>query len=340
MDDDEYIVLVKKLTKVYDREVKAVDDVSFTVKRGEIFGFLGPNGAGKTTTINMLNTLVRPTSGEVSVDGHRLQKDPNAVRRVIGLVPQEITVDDELTGMENIVLQTRLYGVPKEEAKKRIDEVLTLINLTDAADRLVETYSGGMRKRLELAEGLVHYPQLLFLDEPTLGLDVQTRTVMWDYIRRINRERGVTIFLTTHYMEEADSLCDRIAIIDRGRIVAMGTPKELKERLGGDIIQFTLKDGKRDICPDLEKLKYVNEARRLKGGEYRIKVKHGESVTPLLFEDLRKTGLKLETITMVKPTLDQVFLEHTGRSLRDEEIHSSDRISKMAQSHQMRRARS
>jgi ABC-2 type transport system ATP-binding protein len=337
---DDYIVVAKNLTKIFDKKVKAVDNISFKVKRGEIFGFLGPNGAGKTTTINMLNTLVRPTSGEVKMDGQELRHNQTAIRRLIGLVPQEITIDDDLTGMENIVLQTVLYGVPKEEAKKRIDELLKLLKLTDAADRRTDTYSGGMRKRLELAEGLVHYPKVLFLDEPTLGLDVQTRTVMWEYIKRINREQGVTVFLTTHYMEEADSLCDRIAIIDKGKLVAMGTPDELKDKLGGDIIQFKVKDDKRDLCKDLEKLKYVREAKLLKSGEFRIKVEHGERVMPKLFEDTQKMGIKMETVMLIKPTLDQVFLEYTGRSLRDEEIHTGDSLQRMAGMHSMRRARS
>lgn len=207
------IIETDNLTKVFGG-LKAVDHVTFTVEEGEIFGLLGPNGAGKTTTIKMLTTLLRPTDGRAIVAGYDVVKEASKVRNVIGLVPQELTVDDELTGWDNIMLQATLYHLPEEEGKKRARELLELVGLTDSAKKRVKTYSGGMRKRLELVEGLIHHPRLMFLDEPTLGLDVQTRKAIWDYIRYLNRELGMTVFLTTHYMEEADGLCGRISIID------------------------------------------------------------------------------------------------------------------------------
>ncbi|MEM3448458.1 MAG: ATP-binding cassette domain-containing protein, partial [Nitrososphaerota archaeon] len=230
-------IVVERLVKRFGNIV-AVDEVSFTVNRGELFGFLGPNGAGKTTTISILTTLLKPTSGRALVGGFDVESEADKVRRIVGLVPQDITVDDDLTGWENLMLHAGLYHLDRQEAKRRAREVLELVNLLDAASRKVETYSGGMRKRLELAAGLMHHPQILFLDEPTLGLDVQTRTAIWDYVKRLRNELGMTIFLTTHYMDEADTLCDRIAIIDHGKIRAIDTPTNLKNSLGGDIIEL------------------------------------------------------------------------------------------------------
>jgi ABC-2 type transport system ATP-binding protein len=225
---------------VYKGDIRAVDGINFTVEEGEIFGFLGPNGAGKTTTISMLCTLLRPTAGTASVDGKDVIKEATKVRQVIGLVPQELTVDDELSGRENMMLQADLYNVPIKEAKERIEELLKMVRLEDAAERMVKTYSGGMRKRLEIAEGLIHRPKVLFLDEPTLGLDVQTRAAIWEHIRHLRSEFKMTILMTTHYLEEADNLCDRIALIDHGKLVALDTPATLKRSLGGDVISMTL----------------------------------------------------------------------------------------------------
>ncbi|MEM4302989.1 MAG: ATP-binding cassette domain-containing protein, partial [Candidatus Caldarchaeum sp.] len=224
-------IVAEDLVKVFGKLV-AVDRVWLSVREGELFGFLGPNGAGKTTTINILTTLLRPTSGRAVVGGYDVVAQAEKVRRGVGLVPQDLTVDDELTGWENLMLQAGLYHIPKHEARKKAAEVLELVGLMDAAKRKVETYSGGMRKRLELAAGLIHNPEILFLDEPTLGLDVQTRAAIWDYIKRLRKELGMTVFLTTHYMDEADALCDRIAIIDHGRIKALDTPANLKASLG------------------------------------------------------------------------------------------------------------
>ncbi|MGQ9718654.1 MAG: ATP-binding cassette domain-containing protein [Nitrososphaerales archaeon] len=329
------IIETEELTKVFGK-LTAVDHVSFNVEEKEVFGFLGPNGAGKTTTINMLTTLLRPTEGTAKVVGLDIVKDANKVRNLIGLVPQDLTVDEDLTGMENMWLQARLYHVPKEEAKKRIEEVLGLVELKDAANRKVETYSGGMRKRLELAEGLIHYPKILFLDEPTLGLDVQTRAVIWDYIKKLKDERGMTVFMTTHYMEEADALCDRIAIIDYGKIRALGKPNDLKDSLGGDVIELDLFDHSKDITDAIATMPYVIDVKR-KNGTYRIKVTKGEEALPNIIEKILKMGLKVSNVSLIKPTLDQVYLEHTGRSLRENK-GSHEEVWRMARN--IRRLRS
>lgn len=310
-----HVIVTDKLTKRFGSLV-AVDQISFTVEEGEIFGFLGPNGAGKTTTINMLTTLLNPTDGCAEVGGLDVEKQDNKVREIVGLVPQDITVDDDLTGAENMMLHARLYHVPKETALERIKEALGLVGLTDAANRRVETYSGGMRKRLELAEGLIHYPKVLFLDEPTLGLDVQTRVVMWDYIKKLRDEHEITIFLTTHYMEEADVLCDRIAIIDHGKIVALDTPQNLKDSLGGDIIELEF-----DVVADnqvemLKAMPLVKDVLKI-GKAYMVKVPKGEKALPEIMENLLKMKMRISKVSLVKPSLDQVYLEYTGRSLRE-----------------------
>lgn len=305
------------MTKKFGKLV-AVDHVSFSVKEEEIFGFLGPNGAGKTTTINMLTTLLKPTEGSATVAGFDIEKEDSKVRSVVGLVPQDLTVDEDLTGRENMLLQARLYHVPKPTAKLRIMEVLSLLALSDAANRKVETYSGGMRKRLELAEGLIHYPKVLFLDEPTLGLDVQTRVMMWDYIRKLRDEQKITIFLTTHYMEEADALCDRIAIIDFGKIIALDTPHELKQSLGGDIIEIALDNNNKDITDALASLPSVKEVKN-RNGVYRIKVARGEEALPNIIEKVLQKKIKITRVSLTEPTLDQVYLEYTGRTLRETE---------------------
>ncbi|MCX8176592.1 MAG: ATP-binding cassette domain-containing protein, partial [Candidatus Bathyarchaeota archaeon] len=229
------IVQVKGLTKVFNKIV-AVDHVTFDVFEGEIFGFLGPNGAGKTTTINMLTTILKPTEGWATVCGYDIVKEAGTVRNLIGVVPQEYTADEDLTGYENVILCANLYGLPKDLAKKRAAELFELAGLTKFKDKKVETYSGGMRRRLELICGLINMPKVLFLDEPTLGLDVQTRKAIWQYIRLLKEEFGVTVFMTTHYLDEADNLCDRIAIIDDGKLVVVGSPNTLKENLCEDIL--------------------------------------------------------------------------------------------------------
>lgn len=332
------IVQVKNLVKIFNGSIRAVDDVTFDVEEGEIFGFLGPNGAGKTTTISVLTTLIKPTSGSATVAGHDVLKEPSNVRSSIGLVPQELTVDDDLTGRENMILQGDLYKVPREELLRRVDELLDLIGLADAADRLVKTYSGGMRKRLELAEGLVHNPRVLFLDEPTLGLDVQTRAAMWEHITDLKKEHNTTIFLTTHYLEEADSLCDRIGIIDHGKIVAMDTPKALKAKIGGDVIEIGV-EGDDDISAMIDGVEGVVDV-SYSDGKYRIKAINGEDVAPNVLRELWSDGLIVKSVNISKPNLDQVFLEYTGRSLRDAmQSSTQDRGQRMAKAMQAVRRR-
>jgi ABC-2 type transport system ATP-binding protein len=317
-----HVIKTDQLTKRFGSLV-AVDHVSFTVEEGEIFGFLGPNGAGKTTTINMLTTLLNPTEGSAEVGGLDVEKQDSKVREIVGLVPQDITVDDDLTGMENMMLHARLYHVPKQTAKDRTNEALSLVGLTDAANRRVETYSGGMRKRLELAEGLIHYPKVLFLDEPTLGLDVQTRVVMWNYIKKLRDEHKITIFLTTHYMEEADVLCNRIAIIDHGKIVALDTPQNLKDSLGGDVIELEFDRISDTQIETLKEMTLVRDVKKI-GEAYMVKVPKGEKALPEIMENLLKMKLKISRVSLVKPSLDQVYLEYTGRSLRETHGETSE----------------
>jgi ABC-2 type transport system ATP-binding protein len=313
----EDVIKAEELTKVFNKSLVAVDHINFSVKEGEIFGFLGPNGAGKTTTINMLITVLRPTEGRASVLGYDIVKQANEVRKVIGVVPQEYTADEDLTGYENIILCADLYGIPREVAKKRALELLELVELIQFKDKRVETYSGGMRRRLELACGLINRPKVLFLDEPTLGLDVQTRTATWNYIRKLKEEYGMTIFMTTHYLEEADALCDRIAIIDHGKIIATGTPSELKDSLGGDIITISIKENA-DVSELIRGVEHVKDVRN-ENGSYRIKAEFGEITAPLIIEALRKKGYTVTKLSLTEPTLNEVYLEYTGRAIRDTE---------------------
>lgn len=309
------VIEAENLTKVFNKNLVAVDHVNFSVYEGEIFGFLGPNGAGKTTTINMLITLLKPTEGRASILGFDVVKQANEVRKLIGVVPQEYTADEDLTAYENIMLCANLYGLPSDVAKKRAMELLELVELTDFKDKKVETFSGGMRRRLELACGLINRPKVLFLDEPTLGLDVQTRAAIWDYIKLLKEEYDMTIFMTTHYLEEADALCDRIAIIDHGRIIAMGAPDELKNSLGGDVITITI-DRDVDIYDILRNVKNVKEVKK-ENNTYRIKAENGEIVAPLIIEALRERGYAVTKLFLTKPTLNEVYLEYTGRAFRD-----------------------
>ncbi|MGQ9565433.1 MAG: ATP-binding cassette domain-containing protein [Candidatus Bathyarchaeales archaeon] len=314
----EEIIQVDNLTKIFNKSLTAVDHVSFGVKEGEIFGFLGPNGAGKTTTINMLITVLKPTSGTATVCGYSIQKDPNGVRNSIGVVPQEYTADEDLTGMENILLCADLYGIPRDESKKRAQELLELVELTKFADKRVQTYSGGMRRRLELACGLINRPRVLFLDEPTLGLDVQTRAATWSYIKRLKEQYNMTIFMTTHYLEEADNLCDRIAIIDHGKIIKLDSPNALKESIGGDILTVTTKEDDNDVSGLISKVPKVKEVKK-QNSTYRVKVEKGEETAPLILNALMKNGVIITKLSLSKPTLDEVYLEYTGKTIREEE---------------------
>jgi ABC-2 type transport system ATP-binding protein len=330
----EEIIKAEGLTKVFNKHLTAVDHVNFSVKHGEIFGFLGPNGAGKTTTINMLITLLKPTGGTAHILDFDIAKQQNDVRNVIGVVPQEYTADEDLTGLENILLCADLYGIPRKIAKERATELLKLVELTDFKDKKVQTYSGGMRRRLELACGLINRPKILFLDEPTLGLDVQARTATWNYIRRLKKEFGMTLFMTTHYLEEADSLCDRVAIIDHGKIVVTGAPEELKHGLGGDIITLSVKDDP-DVTELIRSVENVKEVKK-ENGSYRIKAEYGEVTAPFVIEALRRNGYVVTKLMLTEPTLNEVYLEYTGKSLRDtEESVETIRTQRMT----MRRAR-
>lgn len=330
----EEIIRAEGLTKIFNKHLVAVDHVNFEVKKGEIYGFLGPNGAGKTTTINMLITILKPTEGKASVLGFDIAKQDVNVRNVIGVVPQEYTADEDLTGLENILLCSDMYGIPRSIAKERAEELLKLVELTDFKDKKVQTFSGGMRRRLELACGLINRPRVLFLDEPTLGLDVQTRTATWNYIRKLKKEYGMTLFMTTHYLEEADALCDRVAIIDHGKIVVVGQPEELKQALGGDSITLAIKENE-DVSDLIRKVAHVKEVRK-DNEMYRIKAELGEITTPLIIEALRKEGYNVTKLSLTEPTLNEVYLEYTGRSLRDTE---ESRESFMTQRMTMRRAR-
>jgi len=316
------IVKVEGLSKSFG-PLKAVDGVSFEIQEGEIFGFLGPNGAGKTTTINMLTTLLKPSGGKAEITGLDIHKHATEVRRNVGVVPQEYTADEDLTGLQNILLCADLYGIPRSDSKLHAMELMELVELKDAADRKVSTYSGGMRRRLELASGLINYPKLLFLDEPTLGLDVQTRTAVWKYIRMLKEEYGMTLFLTTHYLEEADSLCDRIAIIDHGHVVKIGTPSELKASIGGDVIVVGVAESGPDISEDIKKIPLVREVLK-SDHEYRIKSEVGEESSIQIIDLLRSKGLHVTKISLTKPTLDEAYLEFTGHSIREEEANKMD----------------
>jgi len=330
----EEVIKAEGLTKVFNKHLTAVDHVDFSVKQGEIFGFLGPNGAGKTTTINMLITILKPTEGKAYVVGFDIAKQNNDVRNVIGVVPQEYTADEDLTGLENVLLCADMYGIPRRIAKERTEELLKLVELTDFKDKKVQIFSGGMRRRLELACGLINRPKVLFLDEPTLGLDVQTRAATWNYIRKLKKEYGMTLFMTTHYLEEADALCDRVAIIDHGKIVVVGSPEELKHGLGGDVITLGIK-GDADVSELIREVEHVKDVKR-EDGSYRIKAEYGEITTPSIIEALRKKGYTVTRLSLTEPTLNEVYLEYTGKSMRDAE---ESREAFAAQRMTMRRAR-
>ena len=319
------IVEVEGLRKEFGNLV-AVDGVSFSIGEGEVFGLLGPNGAGKTTTLHMLATLLKPSGGTARINGFDVLKQPAKVRKSIGMVFQEPSSDDLLTGYENLKLHALLYGVPANVRKKRIEEVLNLVGLWDRRGDLVKHYSGGMRRRLEIARGLLHSPKVLFLDEPTLGLDVQTRTAVWDYIKKLKAEYNMTLFMTTHYLEEADAMCDRIAIIDQGKILKMGTPKELKDSLGGDVIEIAVKEDSEDLSSILSKVSLVKEVKK-EDHTYRIMAELGEEAAPEIIEAVRDKGLHISRISVTKPTLDEVYLAITGRRIRDEQANWEDTMS-------------
>lgn len=303
----------------YFNGTKAVDGVSLSIQKGEIFGFLGPNGAGKTTTINMLCTLQKPTSGSASINGFDITKDPHNVRRSIGLIFQDPSLDDRLTAEENLNFHAILYDIPRDVREERKEELLKMVDLWDRKKDVVKTYSGGMKRRLEIARGLLHHPQILFLDEPTLGLDPQTRNHIWTYIHSLRNEKGITIFMTTHYMDEAEN-CDRIGIIDYGKLVAMDTPNELKKKVGGDIITLKTTDDEKAEQEIGER--YKIEVRRDEKGIH-LEIENSEEFIP---EFISSFSTRINSINLRRPTLDDVFLKLTGHEIRREEASTRDRF--------------
>ncbi|HEY6538503.1 MAG TPA: ATP-binding cassette domain-containing protein [Candidatus Dormibacteraeota bacterium] len=312
------VISVNQLRRVFKSRkssVEAVAGIDLEVFAGEIFGFLGPNGAGKTTTLRMLATLLPPTSGEAKVVGHDLRRQPGEVRRRIGYVGQRGGADLEITGRHELVFEGRLYGLSLAESRQRSAELIDTLELESCADRKISTYSGGQRRRLDIGVGLVHRPQLLFLDEPTTGLDPQSRARMWEEVRKL-RDEGTTVFLTTHYLEEADALCNRLAIIDHGRIVAQGTPNELKRAVAGDLVTVGVDGDLEEALRLLRSQGFVREA-AIEGEELRLYVDRGETATPDILRLLDTAGLRLTTLALSRPSLDDVFLRSTGRSLRE-----------------------
>jgi len=308
---------VSHLTKSYG-DYRAVDDLSFHVYAGEIFGLLGPNGAGKSTTLRTLITLLHPTSGSATVLGHDTLHEADTVRKLIGYVPQERAIDRFLTGREHLQLLGALYHLTKAEATKRIGELLTLVDLDAFADRPAKTYSGGMKRKLDIACGLLPDPKILFLDEPTLGLDVQSRLRIWDYIRML-KARGLTVVMTTNYLDEADQLCDRLAIIDKGRIKTLGSPAELKIALGGDIVSLTIKETSRigALAAAVTGQPAIRTVNVTPAG-LDIRVESSEKAIPAILEAANRLDCRLEFIDYHRPRLDDVFIAHTGRSIKDE----------------------
>jgi ABC-2 type transport system ATP-binding protein len=317
-----------KLTRVFNG-LTAVDKLDINVESGEIFALLGPNGAGKTTTISMLCTILKPTSGTAKVNGFDIVKEAMQVRRSIGIVFQDPSIDDRLTGRENLFMHANLYGVPASEQKTRIDNILKLVELEDRADDLMRTYSGGMRRRLELARGLIHYPKVLFLDEPTLGLDPQTRDHVWKYIRELKEAHDITVVLTTHYMDEADRLSDRIAIMDYGKIIALDTSSNLKETLEGDVV--IVKANNPDAVFSLVAEKMGLQNTHIVNGNVEITVKNGKSMLPRIVDMATQNKIFIESISLREPNLEDVFLHYTGRTIRADssrELHGMSAIAR------------
>ena len=326
---NDYIIKVENLVKKFGQLV-AVDNISFTVAPGEIFGFLGPNGAGKTTTINILCTLAKPTSGQAIVNGFDVVHQQSQVRQSIGLVFQDPSLDERLSGLQNLRFHALVYNVPSSVRQQRIEQVLRMMELWDRRHSEVRTYSGGMKRRLELARGLLHYPKVLFLDEPTLGLDPQTRNRIWEYILELRQREGTTIFLTTHYMDEAEK-AERIAIMDYGKIVVMDTPERLKKIVGKDII--SVKTGDDDRAAEEIRLRYQIETKRDSNG-LTFEVASGEEFLPIFIKEF---GTKILSVSLRSPSLDDVFLKLTGRDIREEEV--SDVFKAMVRQHGRRMRR-
>ena len=314
-----HAIEVDSLTKKFG-DFKAIDNISFDVEEGEIFGFLGPNGAGKSTTMMILTTLLKPSSGKVLVGGYDILSDAKKVREKIGYVQQEISVDEFLTGRENLYLHARINHIPSNLIKSRIDDVLELVELGEKQDHATLTYSGGMRKRLDIANGLLSRPSVLFLDEPTVGLDIQTRRKIWSYIKKIRKDFGMTVFISTHYMEEADELCGRIGIIDFGKIQVIDTPKSMKRAIGNEIISFNLVDGKANQDTLIDQINNIEFVKEVKNKQDSITVfsTNSNEVIPKIFQASTNLNMKINSLTLKQPTLDDVFISYTGHDLRDE----------------------
>jgi len=298
------------------KDVLAVDKVSFEINKGEIFGLLGPNGAGKTTIIKMLCTLLNPTNGTAKVNGYDIITDRDSVRKSIGVVFQDPSTDEELTAYENLVFHGRIYGIELKEMKKRITTLLKMVELYDKKDKLVKQFSGGMKRRLEIARGLMHHPKVLFLDEPTTGLDPQTRTKIWNYIKNLNEKEDITIILTTHYMDEADKLCSKVGIIDHGKVITIDKPKDLKENLKGDTVTIGVTNPNK-LKNALKDVKGINKL-TCHENSCTINIKNAENSIPMLFRVAEGKNLRIESITLHKPTLEDVFLHFTGRKIREQ----------------------
>jgi len=321
-------LVANNLTKKFG-DLIAVDGINLEVKEGELLGLLGPNGAGKTTFISMLSTILKPTSGGAKICDYDIIKQSDKVRSCIGIVFQDPSLDDQLTGKENLEFHGRLYKVPKNVMRKRMDELLDMVELKDRAKDLVKTYSGGMRRRLEIARGLLHHPHVLFLDEPTLGLDPQTRRHIWEYILKLNRDERITMLLTTHYMDEADELCNRVAIIDKGKVVAMDTPTNLKDQMGGDVVTVKTEHKKDENLRN--KLLTIQGVRDVKFAEKMLAITaiKGERVIPSILEVMGTLGFKAEFVTLREPTLEDVFLKYTGREMKDETEGAKAQLKRM-----------
>jgi ABC-2 type transport system ATP-binding protein len=311
---------IQDLTRRFN-DLVAVDTISFDIDQGEIFGLLGPNGAGKTTTLAMLATMLTPTSGSATVNGIDIEKDPDGVRKSIGIVFQDQSLDEELTAWENMDFHGRLYRIPAEIRNQRITELLTLVELNDRRDDIVKTFSGGMRRRLEIARGLLHHPSVLFLDEPTLGLDPQTRNHLWTYIATLAKEKGITIILTTHYMDEADRLCNRIAIIDHGRIIAIDTPKNLKDGLGGDLVTIRSPDPAGVVAALKEPWVVRTETHN---DDVVVSLKNADQYISTIVTLLNEKRVPITSIAIHKPTLEDVFLSFTGKTIREQEADTKE----------------
>jgi ABC-2 type transport system ATP-binding protein len=312
---DEAAISMQGLTKRFNG-MTAVDHIDLKINKGELFGLLGANGAGKSTIIKMLTTMLTPTEGEAWVWGHDVTTERNAVRSSIGVVFQDPAVDGMLTGRENLDFHGRMYGMDGPLRQERIGEVLELVDLAEKADIKMEDYSGGMQRRLEIARGLMHYPQVLFLDEPTLGLDAQTRRHIWQYLRNMNKEKGVTIILTTHYMEEADALCDRVAIIDNGKIVALDTPANLKDMIGSDMVSLEVVSGVQALMSCMQSFPWIKSS-VIVNGTIELMVDHAQSRIPEIMQEANKCGAVITSVGLHKPTLEDVFLKYTGRKIRE-----------------------